>query len=336
MSKTNVICLTSVRNDSWILKNFIEYAKKWADLIIIGDHHSADDSATIARQYNCVRVISHQPSSSFLGRRRDLLGEARKVPGKRLIFLLDSDEIISANWADSSEWDLMLNAPPGTYFAFDWLELYPGLEQTAVFRMPAVFVDDGSEYPLGERIHGSRFPETPADIVELKDIKLLHLIAIDPERIISKHRYYKCYEYIELGRRPWALDVYYQDTKLTTYDAPLVPVKEEWIKGFDWLNEYHSNIERKEKCYWYDEEVLNYFDKYGVEKFRKLNIWDVDWNKKARLLGKKETYGDPRSSYEVWVHKFIGKYRKELKIKQNIPFKAARLFGKTGLRALGW
>jgi hypothetical protein len=128
----------------------------------------------------------------------------------------------------------------------------------------------------------------------------------------------------------------YQDTRIKTYDAPVQSVDEKWLRGYDWLEKYRLDTKKQENCYWHDEEVLNYFDKYGTKRFGKLNIWDTDWNAKARLLGKDGNYSDPRSWYEVWLHKFIEKNREELKIKQNFKWKAIRLFGKTVLRAFGW
>jgi|SRR5579859_2768548 len=336
MTTPRIICMTSVRNDAWILRQFLEAAQTWAELIIVGDHCSTDDSSQIARQFVTVRLIAHQSASSFLDRRRDLLAEARKVPGQRLIFLLDVDEMITANWANSPDWDLMLRAQPGSRFSLNWLELYPGLSQTAVFWMPSVFMDDGTEYPLGERIHGSRFPGTSDDIIKLYDIKLLHYNLIDTERLLSKHRYYKCYEFIELKRRPWALDVYYQDTTFKSYGAPVVPVNEEWLRGYDWLAEYRSIDQRAERQYWYDQEVLRYFDQYGVAKFRKLNIWDVDWTRKAEMLGMKGSYRDPRSGYEIWIHRLIEKHREGLKMKPSLTYRLVRLFARTVLRAVGW
>ena len=99
MSKTNVICVVPVKNEAWILKNFIECASFWADYIIIGDHDSSDNSAKIAQLYDRVIVIPiHDRSLDRGNRRKILIDAARKILGRRLIFTLDSDEMISANW----------------------------------------------------------------------------------------------------------------------------------------------------------------------------------------------------------------------------------------------
>ena len=81
---------------------------------------------------------------------------------------------------------------------------------------------------------------------------------------------------------------------------------------------------------------MDYFDKYGVDKFRKLNIWDIDWNRKARLVGRKGDYRDPRSQIEVWIHKFIEKYREGLKLNTSLHYRLVRLFARTVLRTVGW
>lgn len=336
MHNTCVICVVTVKNESWILRNFIECAKPWADLIIVGDHNSADNSGEIARQYDFVKVIGlPNPAYDEDIRKKMLIAEARKVPGKRLILSIDADEMISANWTESPEWALMLDAPPGTSFCFDWAELLPGLRQCAIHEIVAAFVDDGAEY-RGAKMHSPRIPATTGETVKLKDIKLLHYIAIESARLFSRHRWYKCLEYINHDTRPWNACVTYQDTRIKTYDATIIPVKEEWLSGYAWLDEYRLRKVDAEKCYWWDEEILDYFDRYGVSKFRKLNIWDVDWNKKARLLNRIGNYSDPRSAYEVWVHKFIERHREELKLNHSFKWRAVRLFGRTVLRALGW
>jgi len=188
----------------------LDCAEKWSDYIIVGDHNSKDNSVDIARSYKSVKVISHAPTSSFLSRRRDLLKHARKIPGDKIIFTLDVDEMISANWVNSADWQLILDAKPGSRFAFQWLQILPDLKQVVnLYWMPTVYVDDGAEYPSGDSIHESRHPDTGTELINLYDIQLLHYELIDPERIFSKHRYYKCYEYIEFNKRPWYVDVYY-------------------------------------------------------------------------------------------------------------------------------
>lgn len=336
MTRPNVICIVPVRNEAWILNNFIECAEKWADVIIVGDHASTDQTAVIAQHYDKVKLVSLHDTSIDRGvRRKMLLDEARKIPGKRLIFSIDADEMISANWSTSPEWAMMLNAKGGTRFQFDWLEILPGIQEAAVFSKVVAFMDDGSEY-IGAVKHEPLIPVTNGDILHLKDIKLLHYILIEPTRMFSKHRWNKCFEIVELGKRPWPMCVMYQDIEIKTYDAPRIPIKAEWLDGYGWLDEYRSGPDRSDQVYWYDNEVLDYFDTFGIRKFRKLNIWDVDWSEKARQLGRNGMYPDPRSAVEKWIHKFIERHREELKLKKTLKWKLINKFGATVLRLYGW
>jgi hypothetical protein len=338
-STVNVICVVPVRNESWVLPHFLECASSWADVIIVGHHRCTDQSAAIARRFEKVRLVSLDTTGDDRGlRRKLLLDEARKISGERLIFSIDADEMISANWLSNPEWAMMLNAPRGARFQFDWLEILPGLAQAAVFAKIVAFKDDGTDY-IGAVKHEPPIPATRGEIVHLHDIKLLHYILMEPERMFSKHRWNKCLGIVQLGKRPWDMCIMYQDIKIKQYDAPSVPVDEKWLKGYEWLNEYRSGKdqqERCERCYWYDEEVLGYFDKYGTNRFRKLNIWHVDWNKKAQLLGRTGQYDDPRSSCEKWIHKFIESNRENLKCNHIFRWRLARLLGKTVLKKFGW
>jgi len=128
----------------------------------------------------------------------------------------------------------------------------------------------------------------------------------------------------------------YQDHTIKQYDAPIVPVNAEWIEGYKWLDAYRSGNDNADKCYWYDEQVLDYFDRYGLDRFTKLNIWQVDWNRKAQLLGRRGNYSDPRSRFEKWVHRFIEENRENIKMNQGRTWRAVRLFGETVLRSMGW
>lgn len=336
MSNTNVICVVPVKNESWVLSQFIESAKSWANHIIVLDDDSADGSGHIARQYDGVKVISRRdPPFDEDVRRRILIDEARKIPGKRLIFNLDADEMISANWNRSPEWSFMLDARPGTSFQFDWLELLPGLKQCAVFDKVVAFVDDGSEF-RGLKKDSPKIPNTTGERIRLRDIKLLHYVFLEPQRMFSRHRWYKCLEYIEHKKSPWEICVRYQDTVIKTYNAPVIPVRKEWVSEYQWLDEYKSPEDQSEKVYWWDREVIKYFDTYGTSRFEKLNIWDVDWNRKAQLLGRTGNYGDPRSRVETWIHRYIAKHRAELKLGTNLTSRLINRFAKSVLRSLGW
>jgi glycosyltransferase involved in cell wall biosynthesis len=334
--KTTIICIIPVKNESWILQETIAGAFMWADHVIIGDNGSTDDSVKIARDAGC-QVIDLGVAFDEWQRRARLIAAARQIPGRRLIFSMDADELLSANWFGSPEWLMMLEAAPGTQYVSDWVEFLPGLAQASIGRYPVTlaFVDDDSPYNDVSFIHSPRIPATSGPVVMLKEIKLLHCIAIDPQRMMSKHRWYKCVEFIQHGLRPWEICVCYQDTNLRTYDSPLVPVDPAWTKPYHWLDKYRSR-DMRDLVYWWDEELLNYFDRYGVGKFRKLNIWNVDWTSLSEKLGRPSRYQDPRSAFEIIIHKLIERYREQLKLGRPLPFRAFNLLARTVLPVFGW
>ncbi|MGB8077207.1 MAG: glycosyltransferase family 2 protein, partial [Gallionella sp.] len=114
-AKPKIICLTPVRNESWILEKFLKAASLWADHIIIADQFSDDDSREIAGRFDKV-ILIRNPSAEFNEpeRQRLLIEAARKIEGPRLLITLDADEFLTANFHDSAEWEFIMHAPPGT------------------------------------------------------------------------------------------------------------------------------------------------------------------------------------------------------------------------------
>ena len=55
-----IICLTPVRNESWILEKFLKCASLWADIIIIADQESDDGSREIAKNFEKVKLVDNK------------------------------------------------------------------------------------------------------------------------------------------------------------------------------------------------------------------------------------------------------------------------------------
>ena len=125
MSRPQIIVLTPVRNEAWILDRFIKCTSLWADHIIIADQSSDDGSADLARKYPKVTVVENDnPEYDEADRQKLLLRTARLIPGPRVLIALDADEIMSANILDSAEWQTALQMPPGTVLEFAKVDLY--------------------------------------------------------------------------------------------------------------------------------------------------------------------------------------------------------------------
>lgn len=334
MEKPKVICVTPIKNEAWILDRFIQCASLWADHIIIADQFSEDESQEIARKYPKV-VLIQNPSPVFdeATRQTLLLNAARQIPGDRLIVALDADEMLTANWSSSSEWQQVLQAPAGTVVYFQWVNVTPGATSgwLSPTQMPLAFMDDGSDH-TGQVIHSSRIPVPEnAPTIVLQEIRVLHYQFTDWDRMESKQRWYQCWERLNNPKkRP--IPIYRQYRHMYGIDPSVVqPLQQDWLAGYLEQGIDMSTLRRPAFYYW-DRELLELFSKHGIHLFRKLDIWQVDWqkiNQQIGYQGQQESLADPRNSFEKFVHVWLRRTQKDsrrwsVRLVQNL------------LRVFGW
>ena len=84
-----------------------------------------------------------------------------------------------------------------------------------------------------------------------------------------------CYETVENHKPWWRIYLEYHHMYAVNKNK-IKPVSHEWIDGYK-KKGIDITAFKKEKEYWWDREVLKYFEKYGVEKFKMLDIWDREW-----------------------------------------------------------
>jgi glycosyltransferase involved in cell wall biosynthesis len=311
MEKPQIICLTPVKNEAWILEKFLKCASVWADRIIIADQNSDDGSPDIARRFPKVTLIENK-SKVFNEpeRQKMLLDEARKNPGPRLLIALDADEFLSANFFKTRDWELILRAVPGTVIKFQWACVLPDRKSYFIYpaEFPFGFVDDGSEH-IGKVIHSPRLPNPEnSPYIFINGFKVLHFSTIDIERFKSKIRWYQCWDFQNGGRwdgRPINLyRWYHRDFHIP--DTHIHTLPNEWVEG------YKPDVNlldiTMEPYYRWDKEMIALFLEKGTKLFRKIAVWDVDWNKKYVLIYKEKPpsrLDDPRSVLDRWMHKYL-------------------------------
>jgi hypothetical protein len=310
--KPTYICLTPIRNEAWILERFLQCASLWADHIIVADQCSDDGSREIARRFSKVTLIDNDSPAYDEGARQRLLIEAsRAIPaeGKRVLIALDADEMLTANWKGSAEWEKAASAKEGTVLRFQWVNLQPGFDTAWIPREDIAFgyVDDGSPH-TGEKIHSTRLP-TPAGapVLPLRDIKVLHYQYTSWERMRSKQRWYQCWERLNHpAKRP--IQIYRQYNFMQAFPPDeMHPTRPEWLDGYESAGIDMRGV-RSEGCTWWDREIVSMFLKHGTERFRRLDIWDVDWPAVAASAGVEVTrpdVADPRSAFDKRVHRWL-------------------------------
>jgi hypothetical protein len=195
--------------------------------------------------------------------------------------------------------------------------------------MPLAFVDDGSEHH-GTALHSTRIPlPTNHTPLVLNEVKLLHYQHTDWARMKSKQRWYQCWETLNNpsfspleGHR-----LYHRMDAVAAEEVQ--PVAQEWLAGYEELGIDMTSV-RRDPSYWWDREVVAMFRKYGTRKFRKLDIWDVDW---SELAAQCDPHGisidDPRGGWERAVHAWLRRT-------QRTPMRLGNRMVQRLLREAGW
>jgi glycosyltransferase involved in cell wall biosynthesis len=305
--------MTPVRNEAWTLDRFLQCAETWADHIVLADQCSTDETRAVASKYSKVVLVDNLGTEFNDGERHRLvLDAARQIPGQKLILAVDADEALSANVLDSSHWEQVLKAPPGTVITAEWINYLPGNDRVWVPKtaVPIGFMDDGRAHNPGQ-IHVDRVAVSDSDPrLSLGPIKLLHFQYVDWARMKSKQRRYQCMETLwHAEKRP--VQIYRQYHRM---DAPpeseLRPDNPAWLDGYRTRGIDVGTTSHNGEVHWWDEEVLDMLLEHGSERFRRIDVWDVDWSSVARRLGRASLSGelaDPRTPFDRAVFWLLAK-----------------------------
>lgn len=272
-----VVALCPVKNEEWIIDNFIRTTKIWADHIIIADQNSDDKTVEICKRYDDVTVIRNDSKELDEHYRQSILiDEARKkfVGYKIIMVALDADELLSYDFAKSSEWKEFLgNAPPGSVLLARGVNIFPNQkEYWDGGLIPFAYVDDGRPH-TGGKIHSFRLPIYPDTNKFLSEsIKILHLQYIDWNRMLSKHRWYLVIEWLENNAENF---IYTERVYSHMHCIPFWKkrkLKDNWVHGYYNLGidifKYHVP-----QSYPWDLILQNYFNRNGASSLHHLNIW---------------------------------------------------------------
>ena len=230
-----VIC--PVKDESWVLDEFLTAASLFADHIVVLDHNSTDNSREIAASFPKVDLIEYSKDDfDENARRRLLLDRARQFGEGNVIFALDADEFLTLELLTDSIQEIIHSAPEGTRFRVPLANLRPGFEQFWTERMdPIGLVDDGSTFDHDAKIHFPRLPvRKQSKIVDLPKLFLMHLQYVDWNRMLSKRRWYMVWELINYPKKsPLRIIRRYSHMNVihSSQDSP-IPV--------NWLTDYKA------------------------------------------------------------------------------------------------
>lgn len=300
------LVMTPCRNEAWVLKAFLEATSLWADHIIIADQMSTDGSREIVKDFPKAILIDN-PSESFNedGRQALLIAKAREVAAGRdcLLWGLDADEILSANFKETDDWKKILNSKPGDVFWFKWAELNPDrktyqLSKTTYY--PWLFHDDGKEPHKNyvRNMHSMRipYPIEEKSMYYVNDFRVLHLNSLNASRVESKKRFYSFVDWEMNHRNPIKLSRAYYGKDKSSNDTLSLPQEFLYTKkehGF----ELFENIDFSSTCKWMDEYVLQHLSLHSPSETRVLDIWDTSF---SSIHGK-----DPRTLSNRILHTYL-------------------------------
>lgn len=302
--KPKLICLTPTRNDAWVLDIFLQETSRWADYIFLVDQNSTDNTIEIAKKYPKTRVFKYDSIDFDEGAQKAVIvNEARKIEDPKILFGLDSDEILSANFEKTNDWKKIIESKPGDVFAFQWANILPNKSSyfpTDLF-CPWVVNDNGCEYKnYVKKMHGTRIPyPTSADKGwnMVTEFKVLHLSHMNKLKTKSKNRYYQCV-FINNESNEHFISLFRDHNRLHPVE---ISTPGEWVKNEDHVINFDM-VDTLSRYFWYDDEIIRFFRTYGLEKYRYLCIWD---NLFLESISDKIQVRDPRSFTIKMIHHYL-------------------------------
>jgi glycosyltransferase involved in cell wall biosynthesis len=284
-----IVVVTPIKNEAWILDRFLQVTSQFADHIIVADQNSTDGSVDFYGRYPKVILIRNNSEEyDEADRQKLLIQKARElIPEPKILLALDADEMLAANAMRTASWESMLKAKPGTVLCFEKPDLYFSTKQCIRYSTPwpLGYVDDGQEHKP-KKVHSIRIP-TPehAPKMHIHDVKILHYAMTRPDGQASKFRLFSVLENLFKTTPLRARRTRYGYNKHLCNTKDRVELSQpEWFTGWENVGiDMHEVI--KQKYYWWDFEVLKYFNKYGCRRFWLDDIWNFDWES-CRLYAK--------------------------------------------------
>jgi len=321
------ILVMPVKNEDWILDLSLQRASLWADHIIVADQNSIDKTPEICGKFEKVIYFKNELHNLNQSHSRQLLlDKVRELFGNNnIIIALDADEILSANILNNADFENEINnLQPGESIVLQWIMLSKNIYSHIVEKNSIwsenykhfIFHDDGKFNFSDKKTSEPRMPEDYMQkSVKNNAIKVLHFHFLDFERMLSKQRRYRIFDFLEQCsiKRAIKINRMYFETK-NIAELKITESPKEWLDKYqDLINNFSI---KKENFYWYDLESLKKFNEFGANKFAWLDIWDVDWEEKRKIAIEKghqdevpqSIIKDPRNIFQKFYHSTMQRF----------------------------
>ena len=298
-----VIALLPFKNEEWCLPAYLHNTKVIADEIIAIDDGSTDNSVKIledagAKVYSSEKLRNFNSGWSEGSIRAELLRLGREAGGTHFV-CLDADESFSNNFAVLAK-QILPQVKPGKKIAMQWLALWKSYthyrHDSTVWSdnwKEFIFADDPSlSYNSEQHMHLGRTPVSPDESGDSNWLRIdqnigtvLHFQFAAYNNFQLKQSWFRCSELIQAPGTEAAINAKYSITLLDD-NVGLKEMPEVWYEGIpmptigydpEWGED---SFARKDLL----PGIMKYFDDYGVEYFKGLDIWHIP-QLKERLDG---------------------------------------------------
>jgi len=309
MKNPLLICLTSTRNYGWVTSAFLKANSLWADYIIMVDQMSTDGTRELALANPKVILLENEDLTYSETKRSEMaINRAREIDGDKILIYLAIDEVFPANFKETEGWKKILNSLPGKVFCFQWANLLPDKKTYFLsgknFWMARGFHDDNitpyNNEGLDMHTHCIPYPDKPVKESLIDDIKILHFAFFNENWNAAKQRFYQFVDFDKNNRTATQMDRMYNGRSNKT--RSILALESQWIHkkeevGFNLFDE----IDQKEQPF-FDNYVLDFISKKGINHYRKLNVWSDAFLNKYNLK-------DPRTLLTKIVHYYFNNTR---------------------------
>jgi glycosyltransferase involved in cell wall biosynthesis len=279
-----VIALLPIKNEAWVLEHTLACLSTFCDVIVVSDQHSTDASPEICRRFPKVVILGSPPAGEPdlpKQARWRLLDAARNYDGTNLLWWTDADELPAPRRAQAFLLRDRHRLAPGTAIELRFYNLWgcmgkyrqdlsvygPYWKQTAI-------VDDRTvDFPRTDGLPPLHEPRIPGPnglpVVRAEDVPVLHLQWAIWNRNQMKQAWYRCIEWLDRRASATEINSFYSIT-LPGWYVHTEPVPAEWLDG---ISLPHAGMDAEPS--WHESEILEWFDRHGIEFFEPLEIWHV-------------------------------------------------------------
>ncbi|MGB8468311.1 MAG: glycosyltransferase [Candidatus Babeliales bacterium] len=287
---SKIVAFMQVRNEENIIAQSLRCLLNYVDAMVILDDASTDSTPFILmelqKELPIVEIIFNKESAWEAGRESDnqqqMLEAARRAGGTHFIFM-DADEIISANCLTNGYLrSFILSLQPGEKAALRFLNLWRSPYKyrsdkspygNGAYR-PIIFCDyPGASYEQSF-LHGARYPEPlPGKLHQLPEqYVVLHFQFVNWNNLLAKQAWYRCLEHVKGIQSVADINKRYRDSK-NEKKISLKRINTDWLSGYKNFDVAVYDL----PVQWRTQQVNDWFDQYGKDFFKDLDIWDVNW-----------------------------------------------------------